>query len=340
MRISFRVFPAFDEMTDIARYALLYKMHGMDMERELAEKYRGLKERVSGFAPAGIVVAFSGGVDSALLLKAACMAAEGKGKVYAVTVRTRLHPLGDLESARQTAAEFGAVHKVLELDELAETGMATNPVNRCYLCKKSIFQKVKKLAAELGVVHVLEGTNADDLKQYRPGIQALRELQIVSPLAEGGFTKANVRKLAEYLGIPAANRPSAPCLATRLPYGMKISYELLEKIDEGEEFLRTLGFYNVRLRVHELTDEVHAGLQEEARESQAAGGQEDSAAERKLLARIEVDRKDLAKLAESGEEVAEKLKKLGFQRVTGDLEGFRSGSMDEGREDHSDNEGT
>lgn len=299
------------------------------MERELAEKYRELKERVAGFASAGIVVAFSGGVDSALLLKVACMAAEGRDKVYAVTVQTKLHPAGDLESARRTAAEFGAVHKVLELDELEETGMVTNPVNRCYLCKKSIFQKVKKLAAELGVVHVLEGTNADDLKQYRPGIQALRELQIISPLAEGGFTKANVRKLAEYLGIPAANRPSAPCLATRLPYGMKISYELLEKIDEGEKFLRTQGFYNVRLRVHELTDEVHAGLYEEARESRAAGRQADSAADRKLLARIEVDMEDLPKLLEYREEIVRKLKGLGFRRVTADLEGFRSGSMDE-----------
>lgn len=300
----------------------------MDMERELAEKYGKLKGKMESLISAGVVVAFSGGVDSALLLKLACMAAENE-KVYAVTVQTKLHPAGDLETAGRTAAQFGAIHRVLQMDELAETGIETNPVNRCYLCKKCIFQKIKALATELGAGCILEGTNADDLLQYRPGIRALRELQIVSPLADCGLTKAEVRELAEYLGIPVANRPSAPCLATRLPYGMKISYELLAKIDEGERLIKGLGFYNVRLRVHELTNEVNAGLQEEACGLQSADRQEDSAAERKLLARIEVDREDLPKLAESGEEIAKKLKKLGFQRVTADLEGFRSGSMDE-----------
>lgn len=291
------------------------------MRRELAEKYRRLREKMAEYASAGIVVAFSGGVDSALLLKAACMAAENN-KVYAVTVQTKLHPAGDLARAEKVAAEFGAVHRVLELDELAETGMATNPVNRCYLCKRGIFQKIKGLAAELGAACILEGTNADDLKQYRPGIQALKELQILSPLAEGGFTKAEVRELAEYLGISVSNRPSAPCLATRLPYGMKISYELLEKIDEGEQFLRALGFYNVRLRVHDLSNEVNC-------ERKNAYPQADPVRDRKLLARIEVDRGDLPKLPEHREEVTEKIKNLGFRTVTVDLEGFRSGSMDE-----------
>lgn len=305
------------------------------MEKELAGKYGELKKVMEDFVSGGIVVAFSGGVDSALLLKQACMAAEGKRKVYAVTVQTKLHPAGDLESARQTAAEFGAVHKVLELDELAETGMMTNPVNRCYLCKKGIFQKIRELAAELGAGFILEGTNADDLKQYRPGIQALKELQILSPLAESGFTKTEVRELAEYLGISVSNRPSTPCLATRLPYGMKISYEMLEKIDEGEKFLRALGFYNVRLRVHELTEEVNNWIREdaheiceEAREWKKADSQTDCMRGRNLLARIEVDREDLPKLLEYREKVVSKLRGLGFERVTADLEGFRSGSMD------------
>lgn len=306
------------------------------MERgELAEKYRGLREKMAEYASAGIVVAFSGGVDSALLLKAACMAAENN-KVYAVTVLTKLHPAGDLERAEKVAAEFGAVHRVLELDELAETGIATNPVNRCYLCKRGIFRKIKGLAAELGAACILEGTNADDLKQYRPGIQALKELQILSPLAEGGFTKAEVRELAEYLGISVSNRPSAPCLATRLPYGMKISYELLEKIDEGEQFLRALGFYNVRLRVHDLTSRVSgtacvetSEIHGETREWEKTDPQEDGVRGKKLLARIEVDREDLPKLLEHREEVTEKIKNLGFRTVTVDLEGFRSGSMDE-----------
>lgn len=300
------------------------------MEAEkIAEKYKALKKKMESFAQEGIVVAFSGGVDSALLLKMACMAAEGEGRVYAVTVQTRLHPAGDLKRAGKIAAEFGAVHKVLSMDELRETGIETNPVNRCYLCKKCLFQQVKALAAELGAGCILEGTNGDDLLQYRPGIQALKELQIISPLADCGLSKAEVRKLAEQLGISVSNRPSAPCLATRLPYGMPISYELLAKIDEGEQFLRELGFYNVRLRVHDLTDEINAGFHEKNAEGRKEGGRRAGVKEKSLLARIEVDRKDLPKLLENGEKTVEKLKSLGFSRATVDLEGFRSGSMDE-----------
>ena len=305
------------------------------MEKELAEKYEKLQKKMEGYLPEGIVVAFSGGVDSALMLKLACSTAAGKGKkVYAVTMQTKLHPAGDLESAGRCAAEAGAVHKVLQIDELIENGIEDNPLNRCYLCKREIFRKIKKFAGELGAGCVLEGTNADDLHQYRPGIRALRELQIISPLCECGLTKAEIRELAGYLGISAANRPSSPCLATRLPYGTRISYELLERIDEGERYLRDLGFYNVRLRVHGLTSVVNT-------EAEAEGG---AAVENipcsaqvlengtnegtEWLARIEVDREDLPKLLDVRKELIEKIKKLGFNRVTVDLEGFRSGSMD------------
>lgn len=277
------------------------------MERELEEKFNALNKQIESYVPDGIMVAFSGGVDSALLLKLACMAAKRTGKVYAVTVQTRLHPAGDTEAAKRMAEEFEVVHKVLQIDELAESGIETNPVNRCYLCKKSIFQKIKELAGELGTAAVLEGTNADDLHQYRPGIQALRELRIISPLAECGLTKRQIRELAAHLGISAANRPSAPCLATRLPYGTKLNYELLAKIDEGERYLRRLGFYNVRLRVHELNEQAGS----------------------KWLARIEVDQEDIPQLLTYRSELTEMVKKLGFDRVTVDLEGFRSGSMDE-----------
>lgn len=283
------------------------------MERELAEKYRVLKEQMERYISGGIVVAFSGGVDSALLLKLACMVAEGRGAVYAVTAETRLHPKGDLEAAKQTAKECGALHKVLQIDELAETGIEKNPPDRCYRCKKEIFVKVKELAEELGAGFVLEGTNADDLTQYRPGIRALRELQIVSPLADCGLTKAEIRELAEYLHIKAADRPSAPCLATRLPYGMELSYELLAKIDEGERYLRELGFYNVRLRVYELTEIAGTDKWEERKSR---------------LARVEVDMGDMPKLFKYRRELIKKLKELGFHRITVDLEGFRSGSMD------------
>lgn len=306
------------------------------MEKELAEKYKRLQEKMSGYVPDGIAVAFSGGVDSALLCKAACMAAGEKNTVYAVTVQTRLHPAGDPEDARQAAEEFGALHKLVQIDELAESGMKTNPVNRCYLCKRSLFGKIKELAGEFGAGIILEGTNADDLHQYRPGIQALKELGIISPLAECGLTKAEIRKLAEYLGIPAASRPSAPCLATRLPYGTEISYELLKKIDEGERYLRGLGFYNVRLRTHELIETVNHETRREDPQgedtSKSCGVQTDKGTEKeekKWLARIEVDIEDIPEILGYREELTKLVKNLGFARVTLDLEGFRSGSMDE-----------
>lgn len=279
------------------------------MDKRLAGKYEALRKKIGGYVGAGITVAFSGGVDSALLCKVACMEAGAAHPVYAVTVQTRLHPAKDLEEARQAAEEFGALHRALQIDELAESGMENNPVNRCYLCKKSIFGKIKELAQEFGAGVVLEGTNADDLLEYRPGIQAVKELQIFSPLAECGLTKAEIRELAAHLDIPAANRPSVPCLATRLPYGTRISYELLGRIDEGERYLRGLGFYNVRLRVHEWTD----GDKKEAG---------------RWLARIEVDAEDISRLLVHRKELTHKVKKLGFDLVTVDLEGFRSGSMD------------
>ena len=294
-----------------------------------AEKYRMLREKMDSYVSGGIAVAFSGGVDSALLLKLACMVAGEENAVYAVTVQTRLHPANDLETAKRMAVKFGAAHRVLQIDELAESGLENNPVDRCYLCKRSIFRKIKNLTHTLGVEHILEGTNADDLGEYRPGIRAVRELGVSSPLAECGLTKAEIRELAGHLGISAAKRPSAPCLATRLPYGTKIDYALLGRIDEGERYLRELGFYNVRLRVHELTELVSEKREEQGSCCENGAGSAEEDPGREWLARIEVDREDLGKILENREELVRKIKKLGFARVTMDLEGFRSGSMDE-----------
>ncbi len=265
------------------------------------KKYALLQEKMAGYVKGGAIIAFSGGVDSALLLKLACMAADRPEKVLAVTVGTKLHPMRDVAKAAQAAARMGAGHRVLRIDELAETGIENNPVDRCYLCKRGIFRKIKALAKELAIPIILEGTNEDDLHQYRPGIKALRELDIISPLAECRLTKREIRKLAESLGVPAADRPSSPCLATRLPYGTRIEYGLLEKIDRGEIYLRKLGFYNVRLRVHDS------------------------------LVRIEVDKEDLQKALSCREEIIAAIKELGFCYVTLDLEGFQSGSMDKNR---------
>ena len=248
-----------------------------------------------------IMVAFSGGVDSSLLLKAACDSAGKTGKkVYAATVQTQLHPSGDMEVAKRVAGEMGASHIVLEIDELAEAGIGNNPTDRCYRCKKFLFQKMKQEAQKLGVPVIVEGTNEDDLHVYRPGIRAIRELGIASPLAELGITKAQVREIAADYGISVSERPSAPCLATRFPYGTQLDMAEMEKVDEGESYLKSLGLCNVRIRIHGK------------------------------VARIEVDEKDMAAVMEHRMEIVTALENLGFVYVTLDLKGFRSGSMDVG----------
>ncbi len=252
-----------------------------------------------------IVVAYSGGVDSSLVLRLALEAAEGNlVKVYAVTARTLLHPLGEWQEAMQTAEKLGAVHRLVDVDELREAGIEDNPVNRCYLCKKTMFSKIKASilseAPPSERAMFLDGTNADDLKEYRPGLKALAELGIVSPLAVAGLTKPEVRRMAEEYGLASAQKPSAACLITRLPYGQKVDYGTLRRIDEGEKYIRSLGLRNVRLRCH--------------------GN----------IARLEVDGEALSKLTspENRESVIKYLKGLGFGYITLDLEGFRSGSMD------------
>ena len=256
-----------------------------------------------------MALAFSGGVDSSLLLKMAADRAAKKGtKVWAVTFNSRLHPSCDLENARKVAGELGGIHVILEIDELEMEEIRSNPVNRCYLCKRNLFRTLMAFAKEKGVEVLAEGTNEDDLHVYRPGIQAVRELGIRSPLAEAGLTKEEVRRLAAACGISAASRPSTPCMATRLPYGARLDYEILKKIEAGEEILRRMIGGNVRLRLH---------------------GQ---------VVRIETDPERFSLALEKREEVVRQLKELGFVYITLDLEGFRSGSMDVGLESRGEGE--
>lgn len=181
-----------------------------------SEKCTVLRQLMQTYAKGNVMVAFSGGVDSSLLLKMAVMYAEEQGKkVYAVTAHTELHALQDMQIAKQITEELGAVHIVLELQELEQADIRNNPLDRCYRCKKYLFGKIKEKAEELQALTVLEGTNADDMLVYRPGIRAVEELGIKSPLREAGFAKEEVRRLAKEYGISAADRPSAPCLATR-----------------------------------------------------------------------------------------------------------------------------
>lgn len=265
------------------------------------EKCKNLHAIIDAYTKADSVVAFSGGADSSLLLKIAVLHAKANGtKVYAVTANTELHPGGDLEISKSVAKEAGAEHIVLQINELENEQIQNNPVDRCYICKKFLFTGIKEKADLLHAEVIMDGTNTDDLLSYRPGLRAIEELGVKSPLKEAGLNKSDVRKLAEEYKVSVADRPSAPCLATRFPYGTKLTMEHMEKVDKGEAYLKTLGLYNVRIRVHEN------------------------------IARIEVDEEYMPKMIEQKNPITAYLKELGYSYIVLDLEGFRSGSMDIG----------
>lgn len=262
-------------------------------------EYNRLERIIKKYTKKDVVVAFSGGVDSSLILKLAAKSAGKQGtKVYALTVHTRLHPMNDIEISKRVANEMGVIHKIIYVDEMEIEGISNNPINRCYLCKKYIFTNLQEFAKKQGIDTIIEGTNTTDLLQYRPGIQALKELGIKSPFLEANCSKEVVKELAKKLNISVKTRPSAPCMATRFPYGDSFDYSDIERIDYAEEFIRDLGFYNVRIRKH------------------------------KNIARIEVDKVDLVKFIDISDKIIKKVKEAGFDYVCLDLEGFRSGSMD------------
>ncbi len=247
------------------------------------------------------VVAFSGGVDSSLLLYLCCVAGKKYNtKVYGVMICSVLSPSRDYDIARAVAAEAGAVFDTIHMDELSVPQIRENALERCYVCKKYLFTGLLDFAAQKGITTVLEGTNEDDLHVYRPGIRAIKELGIQSPLVDAGLSKEQVRRMASEYGISVAQRPSSPCLATRFPYGTHLNIEDLKAVEKGEQILRNYGFHNVRLRVH------------------------------KNIARIEVDGSDMPEALRLRREISQKIRALGYDYVTLDLEGFRSGSMDVG----------
>lgn len=265
----------------------------------MEEKKKQLQQLIDEYTKKDVCIAFSGGIDSSYLLRLLADAAKNKGtKVYALTFDTVLHPRCDIDVAKKVAGESGADHYIIQINELDNKKILNNPRNRCYLCKKELFTKLLIFAKERRITTVLEGTNADDRMHYRPGLKAIEELGIKSPLAEAMVTKEEVRKWSGELGISVAQRPSSPCLATRLPYDSPIDLKLLHKIELGEEKLRNLGYYNIRLRVH---------------------GD---------LVRLEIDCTEFEKLLHEKDRVTSYLKEVGFRYITLDLEGFRSGSMD------------
>ncbi|MDR2819593.1 MAG: ATP-dependent sacrificial sulfur transferase LarE [Desulfovibrio sp.] len=266
----------------------------------LAEKQARLKECLQGLG--SVTVAFSGGVDSSFLLRSAHDALGNR--VIAVTGRSLSFPRRELDAARDFARAIGVRHILVDSEELDLEGFSGNPPNRCYLCKKELFTKINALAAEQRGGQVVEASNVDDEGDYRPGLQAIAELGVVSPLRLAGMTKAEIRALSKAMGLATWNKPSFACLASRFPYGERIDPERLRRIDAAEQFLLDMGFGQVRVRFHDQGK----------------------------LARIEVDEKAFELLAGANirKQVDARFRELGFTYVALDLQGYRTGSMNEG----------
>ncbi len=265
-------------------------------------KYEQLKHYLRERSEGGIALAFSGGVDSSLLLAALKeLHDEAPFPLLALTLHSIFQRPEELEEVRIATGKAGIELKLFGCDPLSIPEVKYNPPDRCFWCKRYIFSEIRDFAMARGIGTVIDGTNADDRKSYRPGLAALEELGIRSPLAELGITKADVRRMAAELRLECAEKPSIPCMATRFEYGSLLTEDLIRKAIDGEDLIRKLipSVRDVRLR-------IHAGI-----------------------ARIEVSGEDIAVAAARHREIAEGLKKLGFQFVTLDLEGFRSGSMDE-----------
>jgi len=240
------------------------------------------------------LLAFSGGVDSSFLLRA--MKLSGI-PFLAITGQSETVPEKDLQQASSFALQEGVQHRVIMTGELQNESFLNNPPDRCFFCKQDLFQRMRQIAEEESFEALYDGSNADDLKDFRPGRKAARLYGVQSPLAEAGLSKDEIRQLSKKLGLAAWNRPSSPCLSSRFPYGQRITLPLLRRVEQAEEFLKSIGIEIVRVRIHND------------------------------VARIELPENEMALLLKNRQAVADRLKALGFNFVSLDLEGFRSGSL-------------
>ena len=260
-------------------------------------KLKKLKDILSQMG--NVLVAFSGGVDSTFLLR---VASDVLGeRVLAITASSETYPEREVEEASRLAKSLNVRQKVIPTHELRNPDFSSNPPARCYFCKQELFSRLKKIAAREGIPYVLDGSNYEDRLDYRPGTRAAKELGIRSPLKEAHLLKNEIRILSRILNLPTWNKPSLACLASRIPYQTRIERQTLQQIGEAEDFLRKLGFSQVRVRHH---------------------GE---------VARIEIGPNEFLKIVKQGmsEKIVRRLKKIGYLYITLDLGGYRTGSMNE-----------
>lgn len=263
----------------------------------MSKKLQDLKNLLKGMK--SVLIAYSGGVDSTFLLK---VSTDTLGdKVLAVIAESPTYPSDEVEKAKELCEKLGVKSLVIQTDEFSDENFLANPQERCYFCKRELFSKLLGIAGQNCISHVLDGSNFDDRSDFRPGNRAKDELGIRSPLMELAFTKRDIRGFSKELNLPTWDKPSYACLASRIPYGTRITQEILKRVEEGEKFLRSLGFKQLRVRHHGA------------------------------IVRIEVEKKSIGRIMQDGlmDKISKKFEELGYTYVTLDLKGYRTGSMNE-----------